>query len=461
MKFWQKAFFITLILFLIAFDSLGYILLERSFSLNRENAIQAAQSEHRIIARSVYERINYSSGLYTELNADNLKGIVAPYASYYSGQGGYIALYQNGNIVFNSSAVFSPPSAQGEEARTDEVEDVLYCVIGNDLPQPLENLRLIYMKDASALRDFKSSMTHSFIVISIVISLILSITLLFLLVRLTGPFRVLNAAAVSIAQGDYGNRAPVAGGDEIGQFAHSFNVMADKVQKHVEELSNVSESKERFINNLAHETRTPITAIVGYAELLKIGNISSEEREKAINYIIGQSRRIQNMACKLNELARMSHGSIEKKTVNIGKIFSNVCATCKTQLEEKHIALSQEIGSAAIMGDAELMESLLQNLIENAVKASVDGGKIDVQVYSENNETIIAVTDCGKGMEKREISKITEPFYRADKSRSRADGGAGLGLAICARICETHNARLEIESELGTGTKIKIHFTTP
>jgi HAMP domain-containing protein len=222
-KFWQKAFFLTLILFLAAFDALGYILLQPSFALNMENAVQAAQTKHRIIARSVYERINYSSALYTELNADNLKGMLAPYASYYSGQGGYIALYQNGRLVFTGGAVYSPPAAQGEGARADEIDGVMYCVIGDDLLPPFENLRLAYMKDASALLDFKRDTTRGFIAVSIITRLPLSIALLFLLVRLTEPFRKLNAAAVSIARGNYNDRAPATGNDEVGQFARSFN----------------------------------------------------------------------------------------------------------------------------------------------------------------------------------------------------------------------------------------------
>jgi signal transduction histidine kinase len=85
------------------------------------------------------------------------------------------------------------------------------------------------------------------------------------------------------------------------------------------------------------------------------------------------------------------------------------------------------------------------------VRASGDGGVIDVQAFSENGETIVTVTDRGKGMEAQELSKITEPFYRVDKGRARADGGVGLGLAICARICELHGARLEIASKAGAG----------
>jgi len=462
MKFWQKAFFITMILFLLAFDAMGYILLERSFALNREYAIQAAQTEHMIIWQSAYERIKQLSVYYTELNPENLKGMILPYTNYYAGQNTYIALYQNGTEVINSNPFFLPPAANGEEARMYETAEGLFCVVESELSElsPHDGLRFVYMKDASSLLRFKNDMIRGFIALNVIISLILSVILLFLLVRLTHPFRKLGAAAESIARGDYGNRAPERGNDEIGQFARSFNMMADKVREHIDALSYMNESRERFINNLAHETRTPITAVLGYAELLKIGNINDEEREKSIDYIISQSRRIQGMAGKLTDLARMSNGNIEKRPIDIPEIISNAQATCKALLDEKQITLNKVLQTVNITGDAGLLESLLQNLIENAAKYSENRSEIDIQAYSENDGAVLTVTDYGKGMEESEISKITEPFYRIDKSRSRIDGGIGLGLSLCVRICEIHNARLEIESETGKGTKINIYFTT-
>jgi signal transduction histidine kinase len=460
MKFWQKTFFLVLLLFLIAFDALGYMLLERGFSLNREYAAQTARIEEKIIERSVYERITQLSALYTELNPANLKNAIAPYENYYAGQGAYLALYQNEIEVSNNNPVFSPSVMYGSEARIQETEGYLFCVVGNELPAPLESLRLVYMKDASSLSRLKNDMIRGFILISVMISLILSGALLFLLVRLTRPFRELNAAALSIAQGDYGDRAPARGNDEVGQFARSFNLMASKVQEHIDTLSRMSENKERFIHDLAHEIRTPITAISGYAELLKIGNITAEERAKSIDYIIGQSRRMKNMADKLSDLSQMSRGNIEKKPLDIASLVANAAATCQARLAEKHIALREDINDVNITGDGELIESLLQNLIENAAKYSEDGGRIDIQVYSENGEALIVVADRGKGMAESEIPKVTEPFYRVDKSRSRAEGGVGLGLALCARICEIHNARLEIKTRPGVGTKIISRFTT-
>ena len=460
MKFWQKAYFITLVLFLIAFDLLGYLFLERSFALNEEYALHAAQTEQNIIRQSVYERIMQLSEFYTELNPDNLKGMIAPYAHYHAGQGAYITLSQNGIIVYSNSPDSIALDAQGAEARMIESSEGLFCVVGDTLPPPLDGLRLTYIKNADSLLNFKNDLTRTFVLISVVISFVLSIVLLALLIRLTRPFRRLNTATVSIAQGDYSSRVPLFGRDEIGELASSFNVMADKVQEHIHTLLLMSESRERFINNLAHETRTPITALSGYAELLKIGNLNNEERDKSIDYIIKQSQRIQSMSTKLAELTHVSHGHIEKKPVDLKAVVLNAQATCASQLDNKHITLNTDISAESIAGDEVLIESLIQNILENAAKYSTEGGRIDIRTYSENDGTVVAITDYGKGMEESEITKITEPFYRIDPSRSREDGGIGLGLTLCARICELHNARFEIQSAPMAGTQIKIHFTT-
>ena len=460
MKFWQKAFFVTLVLFLIAFDLLGYIFLERSFTLNEEYALHAAQTEQSIIRQSVYERIMQLSEFYTELNPDNLKGMIAPYAHYYAGQGAYIVLFQGGNIVFSNSPDSIAADARGIEAQMVESSEGLFCVVGDTLPPPLDGLHLTYIKNADSLLSFKNDMAYTFVLISVIISFVLALILLVLLIRLTRPFRRLNAATVSVAQGDYSSRVPQFGRDEIGELASSFNVMADKVQEHIQALSLMSESRERFINNLAHETRTPITAISGYAELLKIGNLNDEEREKAIDYILKQSQRIQSMSTKLAELAHVSHGHIEMKSVDLRDVVLNAQATCTPQLDNKHLTLNTDLSAVSIAGDGVLIESLIQNILENAAKYSLEGGRIDIRTHSENDEVIIEVTDYGKGMEESQIAKITEPFYRVDPSRSREDGGIGLGLALCARICELHNARFEIQSTPMTGTQIKIHFTT-
>jgi signal transduction histidine kinase len=222
----------------------------------------------------------------------------------------------------------------------------------------------------------------------------------------------------------------------------------------------MTENKQRFIDNLAHETRTPITAILGYGELLKYANCSEAEKETAINHIISQSKRIQNMVYKLMDLAYMGRENIEMRPVVLTNLLRDVEAALNSRIQEKHINMHMMVQPITISGDTELIESLLINLLDNAVKASNEGGIIEIRTHPEAGGASIEIIDYGKGMDKGEIAKVIEPFYRVDKSRSRSQGGAGLGLALCARICEIHHASLYISSEIGKGTTVKISFTT-
>ena len=459
MKFWQKVFFATLVLFLIAVNVLGWILLDRSYSLNKEHAAESAHSEFMIVRQSVYQLISYAHGLGTQLSPDNLIYLISPYAGYYLEQGSYIAVFLDGEQMLNSNPHFAP-GVYADSAAFYETGSYLICAVGDAMPQPHEGITLVYMKDISSLLVYRAEMTRVFIWLSIAISLALAVTLLIFIVGLTNPLRKLSATALSIANGRYEIRAPMRGNDEVGQFSRSFNMMADKVQEHIGLLTSMSESKERFINDLAHELRTPITAVAGYAELLKIGNMRADEFDKSVSYIIKQSKRIRDISLKLTDLAYMRDENIERLPVDMGSVIANAQATCQAQMDGKRISLSTDIGDVRITGDACLLESLLQNLIENAVKYSGEGGRICIAAYPENGGAVLTVTDDGIGMDADDIERITEPFYRADKSRSRAAGGVGLGLALCARICKAHDAKLEIDSVPGSGTAVKIYFTT-
>jgi len=466
MKFWQKAFFCVLFVFLLGVDIMGYVLTERSYALNLEYALTSAKTEQQIIRSSVIESISLVENNYTELNAENLKIIISPYAGFYHNQGIYFQLYQDDTLVFNnipnsySGTKFSV-SKQQIHTEVKDIDGTRYCFIAGYLDQPHDNLQFVYIKDMQSLTGYKAQIIETFTIISIVISLFLSVIILVLLISLTRPFRKLNAAATEISQGHYNKRVDLKSHDEIGDFARSFNLMADHTEKHINELSQMTENKQSFIDNLAHEIRTPITAIVGYSELLKYANCSEAEKETAVDHIISQSKRIQNMAYKLMDLAYMGNENIVMLPIELESVLQDVKAALNIRLREKQVNLYGELGQLTITGDEELIKSLFINLIENAVKASPAEGKVEIRGKHEDGGVLIEITDYGKGMDKKETDKVIEPFYRVDKSRSRSEGGVGLGLAICARICQIHNAALNINSEIGSGTTVNLFFTTP
>ena len=465
MRFWQKAFMCIIALFLLGFNILGYMLVERSYALNRDYALTAAETEYEIIKQSLSESIRLSLNNYTTLNPANINITVSPYADFYRGQGVYFQIYLNNNTLAFNNAPFVTQSCyelvHGERLTEMKTEnDLLYCFIAADLDISETLLQYIYIKDMSSLTEFKESIISVFTTVGVIISLILAGVMLFMLIGLTIPFRKLNAAANEISKGNYDKRVAIKSRDEIGEFADSFNLMADHIGKHIMELSRMTESKQNFIDNLSHEIRTPITAIIGYGELLQYANCTEDEKQAAIRHIIIQGRRIHNMSGKLLSLSYMGGSDIELYPVKLEDVIKNALAAERDNLASKKIDVIVKSEPVTINGDDELLESLFINLLDNAVAASEIGTDIEICISGADDEKSVIITDHGKGIEPEEIPMVTEPFYRVDKSRSGKENHAGLGLTLCAKICEIHKAGFEIISEPGLGTTVKILFTT-
>ncbi len=284
------------------------------------------------------------------------------------------------------------------------------------------------------------------------------------------PLDALNRAAARIAKGEYGIRIPkrivAARGkigrlnmDEIEEVAENFNRMADKVEEHMEKLAEVNEKQRQLLGSLAHEIKTPITAVIGHADMLLTIRLNEDKRTNALLFILNEGKRLSSLSEKMLKLAGLygeQKAKIEKRETDIGKLFDNLKIQTSVLLKERRVFLRVNImpGNLKKWMDEDLMLSLLMNLVDNASKASEPGGNIIVSA----DETGFTVEDFGKGIPKQEINRVTEAFYMVDKSRTGNPGGAGLGLALCQQIVQVHGGKLIIESNLGKGTKVHVNF---
>lgn len=167
--------------------------------------------------------------------------------------------------------------------------------------------------------------------------------------------------------------------------------------------------------------------------------------------------RLQNLSKELLNLTLLREEKIEFSEINISKLFGDLQVTMQPVFEKRNMKLVTELNAEYVLGDEALLLSLLINLVENAGRASMENGLVIVRSYY-NNVPVIEVADHGIGMKQEEIEKITAPFYRVDKSRSRQFGGAGLGMSIVSQIVKLHNAKLEIQSEENVGTVVRVIF---
>jgi signal transduction histidine kinase len=269
----------------------------------------------------------------------------------------------------------------------------------------------------------------------------------------------MQKATRKISSGVYDERINLPGKDEFHDLAENFNQMADSIQEKITELDKNVQDKQRLVDNLAHELRTPLTAILGYAEYLQNANASEQNRIKAASYIISETGRMKNLTFKLLDLALIRNSKLDIQQIIPLELLHQVKSALESKLKEKSIKLDIHSSLNELKGDIILLQSLLVNLVDNAVKASSKDSFIQLSAYFDT-VPILEVKDFGCGMEEEQTVLVCKPFYRVDKARSRSAGGIGLGLSLCREIAHLHGAELKIHSCLGEGTTVQVVFTT-
>lgn len=332
-------------------------------------------------------------------------------------------------------------------------------IVSGRLPAPYQYYTLVYVYDMTDTVAAWTRTKNMLFLIGFFLSCLLAVGLLFLLNRLFKPLTQISHISREIAAGAYETRLPDNGKDELSEMARSFNNMAEEIQRQMTELKVVADRKQQFVDNFAHELHTPLTAIYGYAEYLQKAALTEDDRLTALDYIMSESRRLQALANQLLFLANLKHEAIAWEPQNVSDLFKYVKQTLHKRAIEQKVELHFQSKVKAIQGDAHLLKSLMINLVDNAIKACETGGEVTMLAHIEEGKKTIIIQDNGKGMPPEIHKRVTEPFYRAEKSRNRRDGGTGLGLAISKQIAKHHHAKLEFVSQPSEGTTVKIIFT--
>ncbi|GAB6087132.1 hypothetical protein JCM11672_24040 [Alkaliphilus crotonatoxidans] len=228
--------------------------------------------------------------------------------------------------------------------------------------------------------------------------------------------------------------------------------MAETIEERIAELSNTARQKEDFVSNFAHELKTPLTSVIGYADMIYQKQLSREDTKNAAAYIIDEGLRLEALSLKLMDLIVLNRQDIILEELPADEILQNIADTLKPLLLSENIKFRLETVKAYIKIDYDLLKSLLLNLIDNAVKAG--STEITLTGKIKRNSYIVRVSDNGHGIPADELDRITEAFYMVDKSRSRKQHGAGLGLALASKIAGIHGSRLEFASIPDKGTTV-------
>jgi signal transduction histidine kinase len=336
-----------------------------------------------------------------------------------------------------------------------------YIFINDLIKVDSSKLLMSYIKDISEVQAQRKDQYLLFLKTGIAGLVIIAIIVELLSRVLIKPIEELGKSAKKIAAGSFSERAEVKGEDEISDLGEQFNMMADEVEKRIVELEMEGERKQRFIDNLTHELRTPLTSVIGYSELLQKVNYDEAAFSKGLRYIHSEGTRMLRLINSLMEMILLRQGNLNLEKVNILFLLTEAAEIMQARTKEKNLDILIQGENLELNIDKDMIKGVILNLIDNSLKATTEGKKIIIGCEKSEQHYHIFVQDEGRGMEQNEIPWITEPFYRVDKSRARKEGGAGIGLALCKQIIESHGGELSIESELGKGTKVSIVLKNP
>ena len=449
MKFWQKTYLLTLILFLLCLNIGILSLTVYTYRKNIEATEITASAEQNYIALS-FERDHDS------LMSDNPDATVTllmqSFGVHYGNKGLYLTFEENGNLLYTS---FPHSYHTPENAITHtDLDGQRHILISTDICNG--KYTLVYGKNVEALHQEFRGLMVTYVTTALAISAVLAICLYFILRGLSKPLDRLKATTERIENGDFSATAQELGNDEFTMLAKSFNSMLATINHQIKILETDAKQKQMLVDNMAHELRTPLTSIHGYAEFLEKAAATEEQRIIAAKYILSESERLQKISEILLDSAYIRENPPEMATLDVSIIILDVAEKLEAKATACGVTLGCHGQALSVCGNETLLSMLFYNLTDNAIKACSDGGTVELQ-WDKNR---IVIQDNGKGMTPEQLQHITEPFYRTDKSRSRAEGGAGLGLALCQQIIQILGWQMQFESQPGVGTKITLSFTT-
>ena len=459
MRFTWKLFVTILCIVAISLSASGYYLVEDSFTTTMEREVKRS-FEDLIFIRFSYETAAANTPG-RELSDDKIEGIGSKLKE--SGLPHSYSFWirgTNGEVLFQSSSdeqdLISLEGLQGGSGRYRVVrKEARYRI---DIAcQVTAGERAVYLELSRDISDIFLARHRQMEVLVQLTGVILSLSaiLIWLLSYfLTRPIRKLSIGTREIARGDYAKRVLVRGHNEVSELAQDFNRMAQAVEEKILSLEEAAHRQEEFTAYFAHELMTPLTSIIGYADMLRSSPLSQEEQLVCANYIFGEGKRLEALSFKLLDLFVLRRGDFSKRRVEAEWLLQSVCNIYRPAGDQAGVVLRVSAQEAALHVEPDLIKTLLLNLVDNARKASQPEQTITIEGRVSGGRYRVEVRDEGRGMEETELGRIQEPFYMVDKSRARQQHGAGLGLSLCREIARFHDTDLSFLSQVGKGTRV-------
>ena len=429
---------------------------------------------------------NRTEGMYREANVIAAGRLAQNYTERASLQDTYtnllaVASYQsmrlwlmdsNGKILIDTAVgydqskitqldSFDPVSLSGNYYQTgrffDYFDEDMLSVVAPITSNYITKGYIAVHYEKNKLETEKNSILNcSYITLAMILALSLIVLITFTFV-VYFPIRRIIHGADEYAAGNLNYKIPVESNDEIGYLAASMNYMAG-------ELNNSGESQRKFISNISHDFRSPLTSIQGYVQAMKDGVIPADNQEKYLDIILYETERLTKLTSNLIDMNNYDRDNImlEQESFDIHKAVKMTCESLEGTASNKKITFTYnfcEPEELLVYADKQKILQVLRNLCDNAIKFSHEESEICLHTFTKGEKVFISIKDSGIGIPREDLNLIWDRFYKTDLSRGKDKLGSGLGLAICREIINAHKQTIDVVSTVGVGSEFV--FTLP
>lgn len=467
---WERVFFWALALTVLTVLFTSQLVIQLNFRQSVTAETERSRLEHSLLSAQVSARLAYEKNRAEApfLGREGAESALLEAAAGQAGKGGGMAVYWEGRRVAAANLFLEPRAGQlleslrvsplgPEELRTVICrEQGRYFTVSVSL-FTVEQLsyELFTLRNITALYENRDAMTATVQLVLLGFTLLMALVLYLVVRRLLAPLSRVSGGIGKMASGDYGLRLPEQGPAEFRQLSRNVNTLARSVEENLERVQSLADGRKRFIDNLTHEMKTPLTSILGFGDLLRVKrSVTEEQRREYAGVIVEEAKRLQSLSGKLMELISAQNTGLDCREMEIPTLFQEISLSVSPQLARRGLRFLCTGAKGTLWADQELVKSLLYNLIDNAAKASKEGDEVQLSCTRGEKGVVFSVSDWGIGMDEKTLRRASEPFYMADKSRSRKNGGAGLGLALCQKIAELHGGWMRLKSQPGRGTTV-------
>lgn len=460
MKLFAKIFLCSIATLSIFLSLFAYVLISSSLTNNMERETEQAKNQYTYIKYNIQSKLLMNKNRKQLTNEEYDLSILD--VSRYTIEGNQIALLSEDKKLISSNLpndlsldIVNLINKDSIISKVEDLNESKVIMIGGSFNHNNKMYYLVTATNISEILSQKRDMERNFDLIYFMAIFAGMIVMMILSTLITRPIKKLIRSTSKIANGYYNEHLDYSDNGELGELADSFNKMAEAIEEKILELEATAEKKEDFVTNFAHELKTPLTSVIGYADMIYQRDLPKDEIKNAARYILDEGLRLEALSFKLMDLTMLNKQNFILEELNSKEVFQNTIETINPIIKEKNININLNIQEEFIEIEFDLFKMLILNLLDNSIKADANILEITGDIIS-NDKYIVSVKDDGRGIPQNEINRITEAFYMVDKSRSRAQHGVGLGLSLCEKIARIHKSNLRIISEEGKGTTISL-----